>query len=148
MQKPLNFEQFFLSEFEDSQDEEGIRELKRQLPIILEHVRGWKEIANDELWRKFKGTSWESYETRTLILSVCLIELASDENARENLELLNEILQEPQTKSSLTSIPESFLAAVSSFITNTMNENNELLAIMKTLRSLTVEAYSDHDALL
>ena len=146
--KPLNFEQFFLSESEDLQDEEGIRELERQLPIMLEHVRGWKEIANDELWWNFKGTSWESYETRTLILSACLIELASGENTDENSERLNQILQEPQTKSSITSIPERFLVAVSSFITNTMNENNELLAIMRTLRSLTEEVYSDHDALL
>ncbi len=146
--KPLNFEQFFLSESEDLQDEEGIRELERQLPIMLEHVRGWKEIANDELWRKFKGTSWESYETRILILSACLIELASGENTDENSERLNQILQEPRTKSSLTSVPERFLDTVSSFITNTMNENKELLAIIKTLRSITEEAYSDHDALL
>lgn len=146
--KPLNFEQFFLSESEDLQDEEGIRELKRQLPIMLEHVRGWKEIANDELWMKFKGTSWETYETRTLILSSCLIELASGENARENTERLNKLLQEPQTKSSLTSMPERFLDTVCSFITNTMNENNELLVIIKKLRSLTEDAYSDHDALL
>lgn len=144
--KPLNFEQFFLSESEDLQDEEGIRELKRQLPIMLAHVRGWKELANDELWMKFKGTSWESYETRTLILSACLIELASGENTRENSELLNELLQEPQTKSSLTSMPERFLDTVCSFITNTMNENNELLVIIKKLRSLTEDAYSDHDA--
>lgn len=146
--KPLNFEQFFLSESEDLQDEEGIRELKRQLPIMLAHVRGWKELANDELWMKFKGTSWESYETRTLILSACLIELASGENTDENSERLNHILQEPQTKSSLTSMPERFLDTVCSFITNTMNENNELLVIIKKLRSLTEEAYSDHDALL
>ena len=97
---------------------------------------------------KFKGTSWETYETRTLILSACLIELASGENARKNSERLNELLQEPQTKSALTSIPERFLDTACSFITNTMNENNELLAIMKTLRSLTEEAHSDHDALL
>lgn len=146
--KPLNFEQFFLSESEDLQDEEGIRELERQLPIMLEHVRGWREIANDELWRKFKGTSWESYETRTLILSACLIELASGENTDKNSERLNELLQETQTKSSITSMPERFLDTVCSFITNTMNENNELLAIIKKLRSITEEAFSDHDALL
>lgn len=66
----------------------------------------------------------------------------------ENSERSNQILQEPQIKSSLTFIPEKFLDSVCSFITNTMNENNELLAIMKTLRPLTEEAYSEHDALL
>ncbi|OFC70817.1 hypothetical protein [Alteromonas confluentis] len=101
--------------------EQASDETDKQLALLINAIEGWEVFQQDKTWLKYRGSNFESWQVRKLLLTACLVELAANKNTAHNAELLSELVAEDRA---FTGILTSFSPWLMNWLTERVLAQN------------------------